>query len=98
LRKHSISLCPDTGVFHLGRAPGHAKLVVHFYWRVGVQRVATVVPQIGTLGRGDDKHVMSIRSDDRTEGIHARPSVLSDCSQKPQAHAELVEKSLAFVG
>ncbi len=31
MRKHSISLCPDTGAFHLVRAPGYAKLVIHLY-------------------------------------------------------------------
>jgi len=39
-----------------------------------------------------------VRSDDRTDGMQTGSSVLADRGQKPQAHAKLVEKSLAFLG
>jgi hypothetical protein len=92
-------LCPDAGVLYLlGRAPGNVELVIYLYRWEGVQRVATVAPQVTALGRGHDKHVQSLRSYDRTDGMQTGSSILTDRSQKRQAHAELVEESLALIG
>ena len=74
------------------RAAHHEELVVNVRRRKGVQRVAAVAAEVGTLGRRADERVEAAVHDGRANRMEARRAVLAQSGHEGKPNAELIEQ------